>query len=359
MEIENISAEQVLEESRAYLGLKPANADCADDAMLAASLRRAAGICCPCSRSTLVSIVADAFQFLTADADTLVERLDETIESLVVGGDLLELDSVTTEESADAKGTWVFPAPPSFVVMPSGNIFILGIVPDEISPLPAALNSRLVQENCARILVPKPSEDLPSVLRGYGLLQISDAAWLKMPKVETASSLYETMVRRLTTLDPSGDIAEISILDPSQSVTYYRGRWRKPKNDSGIFVARRPQAYGAALWGLVRLEQGAAKQFLDFPIKGTRWRGSDTAWYLQMAIDHGRGTPQCYRRSRDSAGIRFDFFSPLPTWAQRRLMHIGRSVPKGKSLLSFIVPDYATTDEEMFMKERLWLTKID
>jgi hypothetical protein len=358
MAIEEISAEQVIAESRALLGLPPGDSNGADEAMLAASLRRAAGICCPCSRSTLVNAVIDAFQFLTADSAILAERLDETVERLVAVGDLLELDSVATDDT-DAKGTWVFPAPPSFVVRPSGNIFILGIVPEEASSLPAFLNARVAHEGCTRVLIPEPSEDLPSTLRGYGLLRISDAAWLKMPKPEPAANLCESMMRRLSALGTSGDIAEISILDPSQPVTYYNGRWRTPNNDTGVFVARRPQAYGAALWGLVRLEQGRAKQFLDFPIKGTRWRGSDTAWHLQMAIDHDKGAPQRYRRSQGSTGTRFDFFSPLPLWAQRRLTLTGRPVLREKCLLSFVVPDHTATDEEAFLKERLWLTKID
>ena len=49
MVITEISATEVLRSSREALGLQALPADAIDDAMLAASLRRAAGILCPCS----------------------------------------------------------------------------------------------------------------------------------------------------------------------------------------------------------------------------------------------------------------------------------------------------------------------
>ena len=350
--IEEVSAQQILSTSRTLLGL-PASGHGIDEAVLAASVRRAAGFLCPCARSTLSNAVEQALEYLTDD-NRIRERINDAIEGLIVGGDLLELSRVATEDP-NVKGTWVFPAPPAFVARSSGTVFILGIVPDEASPLPTSLGERIAYEGYGRVLVPNASEDLPSVLRGLGLLQIAEAVWVRAPRPESATQLREAMVRRLGNQPRSGAIAELLILDPDRSVTYYRGRWSAPKKETGAYVARRPQAYGASLWGFAQLEDGAVTRFLDFPLKGARWRGSDVAWHLQMAIDCLRGTPQLFRRRTASDGVILDFFSPLPLWVQRRLAITGRPVPAEKCLFSYFIPDREADAEETFLQQRLWL----
>lgn len=354
MVIEEISADQVLAVSRAALGL-PLTGDLSVDVLLAASIRRAASILCPCARSTLVRAVGESLQHLVEDTGDLSERIDAVLEGLVIGGDLLELSNVATDNS-NAKSTWVFPAPPAFVPRPSGRVFILGIVPDEASPLPSSLSARLTHEGFTRVLVPQDSENLPAVLRGLGLLEMTETAWLRAPKQESAIDFRDGMARRLSNQPPSGNISDLTVLDPAKSPTYYRGRWIAPRSETGTYVARRPQAYGAPLWGVADLKDGAALRFLDFPLKGSRWRGADMAWHLQMAIDHLRGAPQLYRRVVQPNGIRLDFFSPLPLWAQRRLSIVGQPAQAEKCLFSYMISEQDAAAEEAFLQQRLWLT---
>ena len=66
MVIEQISREGVLQASRESLGLSP-SAGPMDDPLLAAMLRRAAGILCPCSPATIINSVLDALQYLVED----------------------------------------------------------------------------------------------------------------------------------------------------------------------------------------------------------------------------------------------------------------------------------------------------
>jgi hypothetical protein len=353
MVITQISAKEVVSSSREALGLPPSSSAVIDDAMLAASLRRTAGILCPCSLSTLVAAVLESLHYLGDDSDAMAERVAGAAEGLIIGGDLLELNQVTIDDPA-AKGTWIFSAPPSFIVRPSGSIFLVGIVPDETSPLPASLNARIVYEGFARLLTPQPPEDLRSVLRELGLHELSTSAWLKAPKAESAAEVRDSMLRRLAEQPPSGVVADISILDPARSVDYYFGRWVNPKHESGDYVARRPQEYGAPLWGFANLVDGNATRFLDLPLKGARWRGCDMAWYLQMAIDHCRQTPQLYRRRMTADGACLDFFSPLPLWAHRRFAVLGRPVPREKCLISYWIPERELASEETFLQERLW-----
>ena len=354
MVITQVSATEILRSSREALGLSATSEAVIDDAMLAAALRRAAGILCPCSLSTLVAAVLESLQYLFADSDAMAERVPAAAEGLLIGGDLLELSQVTTDDPA-AKGTWVFSAPPGFIVRPSGSIFLVGIVPDETTPLPASFNGRVTYEGYARLVMPQSSEDLPFVLRELGLCELSMSAWLKAPKAESATAQRDSMLRRLAEQSPSGDITDITILDPARSVDYYNGRWMNPKHESGDYVARRPQAYGAPLWGFANLVDGNVTRFLDFPLKTARWRGCDSAWYLQMAIDHCRQTPQLYRRRAMQGGACLDFFSPLPLWAHRRLAILGRQAPREKCLISYWIPERELASEETFLQERLWL----
>jgi len=356
MVITEVSANDVLRLCRGALGLSDSSDGTIDDAFLAASLRRAAGILCPCSSSTLIGAVLDSLNYLSAEKGGIAERLAAAAETLVIGGDLLELNQVTVDDPA-VKGTWLFAAPPSFVERPDGSVFIIGTVPDEATPLPASLSARIVYEGFARALSPLPSENIPSVLRGLGLLELSKSAWLKAPKPESATELRDSMLRRLSEQPPSGTVPDLSILDPGRNVDYYGGRWINPTNESGNYVGRRPQAYGAPLWGFASLVDGRVGKFMDFPLKGTRWRGCDAAWHLQMAIDHGRGTPQRYRRRLTAGGACLDFFSPLPLWAQRRFVVLGRPALREQCMFSYWIPERELATEENFLRDRLWLVR--
>ena len=127
---------------------------------------------------------------------------------------------------------------------------------------------------------------------------------------------------------------------------------------SGCFVARRPQAYGAHIWGFALLTGGELERFLDFPLKGRKERGSDCAWHLQMAIDHGLGVPQKYRKRSADGGALFDFFSPIPLWAERRLSILGRTAQRERCLFSYFIPEAELEAEEQFLQKHLWLAPL-
>jgi hypothetical protein len=106
---------------------------------------------------------------------------------------------------------------------------------------------------------------------------------------------------------------------------------------------------------------GEVRQILDLPPRHSRWRGCDHAWHFQLAIDSLRGESQTYRRRDTADGARFDFFSPLPLWAQRRLIIFGKSVPRHNCLFSYVVAPREADAEERFLQERVWLNsaKVD
>ena len=126
--ITEVETQEVLADCRQTLGLEGDHDGDVDDALLGALLRRSAGIHCPCARTTLRDSLLESLRYLSPDEQSLSERIGGIIEGLIVGGDLLELNDVAIDDP-DVKGTWVFAAPPGFVVRPSGSLFLLGIVP--------------------------------------------------------------------------------------------------------------------------------------------------------------------------------------------------------------------------------------
>ena len=353
--ITKVLAGNVLTGCRQTLGLPGSQEGSIDDVLLAALLRRSAGIHCPCSRATLRGSLLESLQHLSPAETSLSDRIDEIIEGLIVGGDLLELNDVAIDDP-NVKGTWVFAAPPSFVVRPSGGVFLLGIVRDQDVFLPRSLASRVKYEGLTRIITSKPDEELATGLLEQGLQQLSEDSWLKSPKAKRPEDMLRRFKYQLSAQPPSGAVADLQILDPTQPVNFYRGRWTTTQNQTGTFVARRPQEFGAPIWCFAELEEGSVVRLLDLPPKRTRWRGCDIAWHLQMAIDHCRHTPQIYRRLNDGDGVRLDFFSPLPEWSQRRLMIIGRPLPRERSLISYRIPSTEVEREEQFLQEQLWLS---
>ncbi len=107
------------------------------------------------------------------------------------------------------------------------------------------------------------------------------------------------------------------------------------------------------------MDAGNPVRLLDLPFESTRWRGCDTAWHIQMAIDYLRQSPQRYRCRIERRGVRFDFFSPLPQWSQRRLMVFGQALPRDRSLFSYLVPFAEAKALEKFIRERLWLQRTE
>ena len=357
MTITELTPDEVLGYCRNSLGIG-IEASGLDDILLASLLRRAAGIHCPCSRAALRAALTESLAYLRPDRGALAGRLDNLIEAMIVAGDLLELSDVATEDP-DVKGTWVFAAPPSFVVRRTGSIFLTGIAPDQDGFLPEKLTRRVVRSHVTRFITPGPGEDLIEQLIAEGLHQLSEAVWLRSPKVQAPEQLAQRFENQLASQPTCGPVSGLEILDRDSKVTYYRGRWCMPRGQTGTYVARRPQEFGAPLWSFAELVDGTLKRIIDLPPKHFRWRGCDAAWHLQMAIDRIAGQPQQYRRSATDAGVRFDFFSPLPLWAQRRLMVLGHERPRSNSLFAYEISVAEAAEEEKELQENLWLVPTD
>src|SRR5579872_5951710 len=221
-----ISAVDVIRSSRACLGLPSSSTPVVDDAYLAALVRRLAATNCPCSPRTLINACLEAVAFL-ADFDTLQDRISAIVERLTARGDLLELHQVVID-NPDVKASSLFPAPPSFVMRPGGIAELFGVSLDEPMPLPNTLMSRIDYDGVKRTLPHLHDEDLASTLRGLGLVEISLAQWLRAPRHQEAAELLSATTHHLVKAIPSGEIAELQILDSDRNVLFYQGRWKVP-----------------------------------------------------------------------------------------------------------------------------------
>jgi hypothetical protein len=339
------------------LGLNPSVLELTSTAAIAALLRRAASLHCPCAPATLVRDVIQPIRGLVDDLDATKTMVEETLDAVVGNGDVMEHRNVDPDTGRSA--TLLYSAPPSFVTRKSGSVMLLGIVPDHLSALPEDLQARIEYVNHVRRLVPVPSEDLRGRLIGYGLVEITYDYWLKTPRHESAAQLLSRMDQRLDSAQPSRTVPGLMLLDPDRSVRYYRGRWVEPRTQSGRFVARRGQAYGAPLWCYVELHNGNPERIIDLPLESGRWRGCDEAWRMQLAIDARRAKPQLLRVRLGPAATRIiEFFSPVPMWAQRRWNAVGEPVTEPGCLFAYRLHDTELGEELRFAREDLWLEEL-
>lgn len=355
--IAEISRREVISQCRSALGMEPCDGKIDED-FLGALLRHTAAMLCPCSRTALRAAIIESLSFLHELGDDLSLFIEDLTDELIVAGDLLELSDVTTQDT-EVKGTWVFAAPPAFVERKSGSIFLVGIVPDHDVVLPEALSRRVVYDRNTRFIEAEPGEDLAAILATEGLTPLSESAWLKAPRTQTATDHLEKAMQRLTAEPPCAPISGLEIIDPETNPTFYRGRWTTPHEQTGTFVARRPQEFGAPIWCLVEIQEGMLVRVVDLPLWIYRWRACDAAWHLQMAIDREKGRPQRYQIRHEGSICRFDFYSPLPLWAERRLMVLGRKCLGEKSLFAYEIPATESSQEEDFLRINLWLMRED
>jgi hypothetical protein len=353
-----LSASDVHAQKVAELGLDPSALDLTSTEAIAGALRRAASFLCPCTAPTLVRGVVGPLRGLVDNLDGIKSLIEETLEAMIAHGDLLEHRDIQGDAEHGAAAL-LYAAPAGFIARESGAVLLLGVTSDQLSALPDDVEARIEFVHHVRRLSPDPGEDLRVDLFQLGLIEISYNVWLRAPKPETAADHLARLGRLLDGAQPSRDIPGLSLLDPGRSVRYYRGRWVEPRAHSGRFVGRRSQAYGADLWCYVEMRDGNPERLIDLPLSGSRWRGYDEAWHLQMAIDAQRGEPQRFRLRPGPEGTRaMEFFSPVPKWARRRWDAVGEPISASGCLFAYRLAEAELAEELRFVRDALWLEEM-
>jgi hypothetical protein len=354
MKLTKLTAQDASSLAVATLGLDADAIGLSSPEGLAASLRRAASFMCPASPGRLVDAVLGALKPLHDDEvkrDDLVDLLDQ----IVASGDLLEL-----RHESGRSTRLLYLAPPSYIERVPGTYLLMGVRPFGAPLIGDELAEAIEYEGHTRILTIDPT-GADDELRARGLQRVPKDRWVASPRVESPAEFIERHRTRLDVAAEAGQLDGLVLLDPASKVRYYRGRWRAPDPaDTGDFVARRPQAYGADLWCLVRFQTGEPERLLEFPINDPVVPGRDEAWRYQAAVDALRGTPQRFRLRRGlspSADAMIDFFSPLPGFAERYVQFAGLALGKTPgALFSFRLPVGAVGDVTAFLTDMLWMT---
>lgn len=333
----------------AALGL---STDCSMEALLKPALRRGCYLLAPCSSADLLRFVGDPI----GRSAEVRQALERALEELITYGDLLEMRRLEVD-AWDAPPVVLRPAPPSFVLRSAHDAIILGVAGDDPTALPGDLAALVRSDGPVRSLHDPNAVDLAAQLRGFGLSELKETAWLRSPPTCSAADYVNEWRARLTGAPGCAPVIDgLEVLDPATSSSYYRSRWRVPtKADSGMFVARRPQAYGAKLWSIVDLSGGEPRRIIDLLPSNSFERGCDLAWRLQAAIDELRGAPQFIDVNEDGETGHLSFHGPLPAFAERRLALAGKKVSAPGSLFRFSLPTAMLQAEIASLKSTLWM----
>lgn len=353
-----ITPNQVLTGARAALGLSvDEEKQLIDDAMLAQLLRTVAWSHCPCLPLVLIREAERCLKGLVSVDDNVTDKLSQVLEILVATGDLLEPGQVTHADELP-RGV-LFPAPPSFAMLSDELAQLFGVAhEDEFDGLPE-LQGRVVHDGVSRRVMARPRETLHATLRMAGLRELSMQAWLREPTDEPAADYLVAARKRLKRAEPADAFIDGLEIFNSTIGGIYLACWVPPSSNIGLFVARRPKAYGSHLWMLVELDGDHIVQTLHLPISGSMFRGCDEAWRMQLALDAVNGHPQQYRVRRKEGSSYLDMLFPVPSWAHRHLLALGREAPRMQSICSYEIPELLLGEACSFLEKRLWLKRTN
>ena len=355
MKLSILSTEEAASLAVHALGLPSEVIELTSPEGLAASLRRAASFSCPTSPSQLIDAVVGAIRPVSSPDGLSRDDVADLLDLMISSGDLLEL-----RHHAGRSVRLLYLGPPSYIERQPGEYLLMGVRPFGAPLVDSELSEHIELEGHTRT-VHLDSKMAAERLGACGLQQIDRERWVARPRAEAPQSLIERVAERLASAGASGEVENLVILDSAMPVKYYRGRWRSPKKgDTGDFVARRPQAYGADLWCVVRIQDGAPKRLVELPIDDPVVPARDEAWRLQMAIDAVRGKPQRFGVAPvgTAGAVVVKFFSPIPGLAERYLHLVGLPLPDVTgSLFSFRVPNGAMVSLDRVLADILWLER--
>lgn len=356
--MKQLTLKQIRKKSVESFGLNSEIYELESPEYIAAALRRVASSLSPSSASNLTRTVYKSVKpILEISEEDLVEKIQQSLESLIGNGDLIEQTEITTSNEISQRGKILYLRPPGFIKRLNNSVFLIGIASDNLSFLPMELERRVEYYQHIRKLTARQNEDLSGKLKKLGLIEISLDSWDRrnsVPETESPHNYIEKVKDFLS--DNPGGLEGLQVLNPYKNVRYYRGRWESVRQQTGFFIAKRPQAYGNDLWCYVELLDGTPLKMLDFPVLNKDSFGRDEAWRTQMAIDAERGKPQEFSINElNELYKQIKFYSPIPSWTQRRLDNLGEPYENDGCLFSYKVKGSEIFQEKSFLKEKLWL----
>jgi len=318
----------------------------ADDLdLLYAMIRVAAARTGPCTRRLLAGAVGSAMRGLVPDEVYAATRVDAAVDDLIMSGDLVMADG-----DDGPRRPVVFLGPPMYVRRRSGAVLIMG----GTSLRDPSIGSTTRCRGPVREIEPPPPDE---VLTDAGFTPYPADAWIESPRAQGAADVMGELDRLLDTAPPSGQVADVEILDPDARADYYRGRWSAPRRQTGRHIVRRKLRWGGRGWGYGELVGGSVTRYVALPAVDQRFRPCDEAWWAMCASDRLRGSPQALLVDERDGLVRLGFRMPLPMWAERRLLTFGSPAPDRPrgAMIAYDVPEAEAPEEIAFLVERLWM----
>lgn len=319
------------------------------DALIAGLIRRAASVRSPCARTDLVDALAESLDGMIPPDVGSRSNLDRVLEQLLAAGDLIELER-------DRGRSIVYLSPPRFVPR-KNSLLVMGGYADSGLPLSPELKASLSSRHAHRFLRVEAMDEAKAALRAQGFFPYPMDAWTAAPGAIDAGELLDGLKERLRQAGRAGDVPELVVLDQTDSNQYYRSRWVPTHGQSGRYVGRRPQKWGAPLWCYVDLDDGTPVRLIDLPVVDRRFPACDEAWWIQFAIDAIQERPQEIRVDKAASGSStISLRMPLPSWAARRLLLVGDLLPRasGGYLFTYAIWEGELEEETSFLQEYLW-----
>lgn len=350
-----VSAKDVEAVTVSRLGFDVDSADVLTPEVLAALVRKTASFECPCPPAILTKSVSRLLEPV-CPSNTLKDTVRGTINSVTSYGDLIE-----TRQSSDTSSNFLlYLAAPSFLQVSDSLFLLFGLTPDGEDMIPPHLRQEVEPVMYSRRLAVQDPEECRDSLLQAGFESLKLDSWLRCPPRQSPFELIALYDDALSKSGPPGIPEDVTLIDPNQSVNYYKGRWTKLKKQTGRFIARRSQTYGAQLWCYLEISNGVVTRLLDFPLFEFQWQAFDEAWHLLQAMDAVSGHPQSFRvRKASQKGMAaMDLFSPAPTWATRRWDAVGLRTMPDSSLMSYIFPSTQIDTECGFAADRMWLKRL-
>ncbi len=313
-------------------------------------LRLAATRLCPIPRAVLVAATLTALRGLEPSERWSPSDVDGDVDALVASGDLLS----GVELAGDKPRSMIYLAPPMFVRRSSGAVYVMGGFPEASSPFRGITLSR----GPFRELAPAPTDQ---ELADEGFTAFPIDAWMESPSAMSEAQLVQVLDDALDRSGNSGGLLELELLDPEANPAFYRGRWVPARRASGRFIARRKRKWGGRAWGYAEVVNGQGVKFRTFPVVDTRFRGCDEAWWAIFAKDASRGTRQPVEIHRLGDITRLAVRTPLPMWAERRLLAVGavaETRPSG-ALVAYDLRAVDADEEVAFLVDHLWMEPVD
>jgi len=340
------------------------------DAHMAAALRRAALLRCPCRPSELVAAVLDPLKGLEtsclpgeADPKALLSRLaEDRLDALLADGELLAASDVQLPEASDPDRL-IYTHP--LMAVPIGDrALLVGCGgPEQVQAI-SSLGLTMTRRGARRWLQVggRSPETRAAALSSAGIPLLDPVVWARAPAPADAEVLAQDLRARLNGARPLGSVAGTEVLLPPAGAPSARGaylsRWRLTeglRERPGDYIGRYPGAYNSRRWAAFRLDgYGRVERAVSVPYEAGRWPAHMIALRLAAALHSAAGSPEPYALTAAGPGrLALVLSLPPPHWVARQLSLWGDQ--DDQSPRRWNLPARARDEVEALLQSQLWM----